>query len=230
MQRTRAPSTKKLTEDDRLKLAMLFGEEKLFPQPLVDAKRAAERRVIDGMCFNDARVAPESILSRATEGKIGMIELFAYHGTALAPLAERYADEHRDEKVVHVGIEFTGGSHQMIYPFGEKPYQKNQYIINYDAHAFLRRCSTSSAKHVLIDVNDLGGMKIPLARESFRVLEEGGDLSMYVQRENRDEFERELFKIGYREVTYPNRTHDRYDFLTRRDHLSHDHLRVLAVK
>ena len=118
----------------------------------------------------------------------------------------------------------------MIDTFGPKPHRKNQYVINYDAHAFLRRCKTATVKHVLVDLSDLDEIRAPIARESHRVLKEGGQLSMYVRHENRDEFERQLREIGYKEVKYPRRTHDKYDFLYRRQHFADEHVRVVAVK
>ncbi|MFH1721340.1 MAG: hypothetical protein ABH950_01910 [Candidatus Altiarchaeota archaeon] len=208
-----APNTHPIT-DTRLML------------PEIDSALDAERREVEEMIYlPNSRISPESLIRKSLDGPIGFLDLFAYHNQALNPRAIRYHETNPDAKVVHVGLEFTGGGWEE---------DGKDYLINYDVLRFLKRVAPGSVGYVNIDFADRGEQQESLMQQAARVLQPNGQLSMYVEKpENAREamfkkgLEEKLRRLGFSELTYPPIQEG--DYPSRRPDVK-GQMRVVAVK
>jgi len=211
--------------------AMFQGETSVFPQPLVNSVLAAERRRIQGLCFNDAFVSPESLIQRAIEPPIDFIDLFAYHAFALNPRAEEFHGNNPHAKVVHVSMEFKGFGRQVpCKPDPEGVVRFNKFLINYDALALLKRLQPESVGFINIDFPDLEKKKAPIVAEAARTLRKGGCLSFYVDKGAEEETISKLKVLGFSNAETKPMEQENTDFLYRERHLEYNLTRILATR
>jgi hypothetical protein len=194
----------------------------LLPEPKTTPELAMEREEVNKCCYNGGQVSSEALIRMAITGRIAFLDLYSYHETALTPRAAKYSEEHPNDKVVYVGLEFRG--------IGAK--RGNEFMINYDALRFMKRISDSSVGYVNIDQAFIRSPPSGIMDEAARILEPKGILSLYILQQEKNDVEKKLRSLGFSEVTFPpHNPHDDLDYLTRRkDVPPRIAVRVVATK
>jgi len=210
--------------------ALWQSEESVYPQPEITPELAEERKRINEECFNGGTIAPESLIRRAIESPIDFIDLYAYHSAALNHRAEEFHKTNPLAKVVHVGLEFSRSIQTKGFPDKNRVVHFNEFLINYETLAFLKRLQPDSVGFINIDFPDLRERKTLVLEEARRVLKKGGQISFYVEIDLTQNIIHKLESLGFSS----SKTMDieEGDFLRRRprEHNEKQIIRILATK
>jgi len=182
------------------------------------------------MSLNAPRLSGQITLERAAAGRIGYLEL--YSEAASGARAVENSTNYSGAKTVSVGMKFPGGGGQ----------DENRYRVNCDALEFTGLVGAGAARKVYIEREPFGSEEETRLhmKAAHRMLENGGELSMYVERPKSDEpgqlrgakekARKALESSGYTDVEFPPREQHIRDLLFRRPELIGECMRVTAVK
>lgn len=155
--------------------------------------------------FNGAEQSPESLIKKATEGKIGFLDLYSYHIDNPNQKEEEFAEKNPHEKIINIGTEFNGQGSCFNY----------FYFINNDALNFMHRVKNNSVQTInidfpLFDKNFIRGRltdeEISHLNEAKRILEPNGKLYMILSlchdKNQKEKVKKQIKQIGYKEIIF----------------------------
>ena len=188
-------------EEEKIRDAMYFGESAVYEQPAVDPTIEQERKQIEKKHHYATPLSPESLITRAIQPPIDLIDLYSYHELALNPKVKKLLEIKPTAKIVCVGLEFESGGMQKPSSkgtSGETNY--NLFLVNYDGLCFLKKLQSKTVDSINFDFPYVEGETLNIVKEASRVLVDGGSITFYIERNNPSETIEKIKTIGFKHV------------------------------